>query len=181
MFGITVCRMHGGQLPTVKAKSERAKVIAEMQRFVKPIAENDPEAYPIYAFEVEYRRTIARIRYYDEKLAELEPEALGWGKTKEEDRNAAEFPGIDTTYEAAANMYHKLQWEERQHLVRMTKIYINAKLDEKKLQLLERQVLAFDGAITRLLARLGHDTTSPEIRNVVREEMLAALPKELGR
>lgn len=152
-----------------------------MERFVTPIAANDPEADPVTAFETEFRRTIARIRYYDERLAELRDEELGWGKTKEESIDATEYPGTNVTFEARANILLQLQWEERQHLVKMTKIYFGAKVDERRLQIMEAQVLALDGAITKVLSRLGLSPKDPEVRQVVREEMLAlAAPARTG-
>lgn len=173
LVGLTVCRIHGGQLPALRAKSEKAKVLMAMEKFVTPIPANDPEADFITAFETEFRRTVARIRYFDEKLAELREEELIWGKTKEEDIDAAEYPGVNRTFEAKANMYHQLQWEERQHLVKMTKVYMAAKVDERRLQIMEREVLALDKAITTILGRLGHNPKDPEVRSVIREELLA--------
>lgn len=176
MVGLRVCRMHGGSTRLARRKSERAKAMTAMQRFVTPIDASDPEADFIGGFEMEWRRTVGRIRYYDEKLSELAEKELIWGMTKVEDKTATEFEGSDTTYEAKVNMYHELQWQERQHLLKMSKVYIGARLDEKKLQLESAKVMALDKAINGILAALGHDPKNVEVRQVVRNNLLALMP-----
>jgi hypothetical protein len=177
--GLTVCIKHGGGTKAARAKSERAKIVMSMQKFVTPIAADDPEANPIAAFEMEFRRTLGRIRYFDEKLAELDEASLVWGKTKHETGSGFEG-GPNTTYESQANLYHELQFRERQHLMAMEKIWIGAKLDSRRLEIERDKVALLDMAITKILTRLGHDPRSPEVRNAVRQELLA-LPGERER
>jgi len=171
--GLEVCRMHGGATKAAKRKSEEAKIVMQMQRFVQPIDRDDPETNPITAFETEFRRTLGRIRWYDEQLAQLDAEALTWGKTKEEEIGAGEDPGTNVTYEARANSLHELQFRERQHLTDMTKIYIGARLDERKLDIQRAYVKALDSALVGILSALGHDPGDPATRQVVRDHLLA--------
>lgn len=173
MTGLTVCRHHGGGSRAAKAKSEKAKLVTQMHKFVAPIAADDPENHPIVAFEVEFRRTLGRIRWYDEQLAKLEVEDLTWGRTKEEEINASEFDGTNTTYETKANAIHELQFRERRHLLDMEKIWIGAKLDEKKLSIQREYVRMLDERIVAILTALGHDVHDPAIRQVVRDQLLA--------
>jgi len=144
-----------------------------MTRFATPIARDDPEANPIEAFMTDYRRTVGRIRWYDEQLAEMTQKQLLWGRTKKEDIQAAEFSGTNTTYESRANILHELQFRERQHLLALSKVWIGARLDERRLDIQRAYVRALDSAIVGILTRLGQDVSDPGVRQVVREELLA--------
>lgn len=179
MAGLEVCRMHGGSTKLAKAKSERAKVVTQMQHFVTPIAADDPLNDPIVGFESEYRRTYGRILWYDEQLSKLQAEELTFGLVKREEIGASEFDGVNEIYEARANTLHELQFRERQHLLNMQKIWIGAKLDDKKLELQRAYVVMLDKAMTHILTTLGHDPGDPATRQVVRDALLA-LPMKGG-
>lgn len=174
MVGLAFCKRHGGDLPGNRRASEKAKAVRAMQNFVTPIAADDPEADVIHSFEIEYRRTVGKIRFCDEMIAQLSSEKdLVWGMTKREAKTATEFQGIDITYESRMNTWYEMQMRERKHLLEMQKIWINAKLDSRRLQISQQYVILLDTAITRSLTRLGLDATDPKIRQVVREELLA--------
>lgn len=158
---------------TARRKSARAKVLIGMKKFTTPIDANDWEANPINAFEMDFRRTVAHIRYFDEKMAELQETDLVWGKTKEVEVGASEFDGTDYTYEAKMSIYYEAQMVERKHLLDLQKVWINAKLDVAKLQLEQAKIVALDSVITRSLTRLGLNSADPEVRRVIREELLA--------
>lgn len=176
MVGVTVCNIHGKQ-KVMRDKSNKAKAVNAMTRFVTPISADDPEADVIYGFEVEYRRTVGRIRFCDEQMAKLKPKDLTFGVTKVEKKSATEFAGVDETYEAAINMWYQMQFAERKHLLDMQKVWIGAKLDSKRLEIQTHYVVMLDAVITKSLKRLGLDSESPEIRQVIREELLA-LPQK---
>jgi hypothetical protein len=176
--GIPVCQTHGGQLPSNLAKVKREKVRGALDKFVKPIKADDPEADPITAFEVEFRRTVGRIRYYDELIAKLDSSKdLVWGVTSEEHKKG--FDGDDyvnttsTVYEAKMNEYVAGQWEERKHLLAMSKIWIGAKLDERRLNIMESTVLMLNDAITSIVRGLGQDPNDPEVRQIVRTALVS--------
>lgn len=173
MVGLRVCMAHGGATPAARDKSARAKAMIAMQRFIQPIDGNDPEANPIVAFEMEFRRTIAKIRFFDEMIAQLNPEDLGWGRSKETSVQSSEFPGTDTEKLAQANIYYRMQMDERKRLMEMVKVWIGAKLDVRKLQIEEQKIDALNRVIENVLTRLGHDTKDPALRATVREEFLA--------
>lgn len=167
-----VCVKHGGAAKQVRETSNRKQAVERMRKLVTPIPGTDFEANPIAAFELEFRRTIARIRYLDDVIAALEPDALGWGKTEETVTTSTEFPGVDTKFQATINVYYDLQARERKHLVELIKVWINAKLDVRKLEVEEQKVNALNGVIEVVLTRLGHNIHDPEIRRTVRTAML---------
>jgi hypothetical protein len=180
MAGLSVCYNHGGATKASRRKHERAKVLEAMRAFVAPITKDDPEAHPLTAFEVEFRRTIGRIRWLDEELAQVARDELLWGLTKSEKIGAAEFTGRNETYEARANVLLSEQWKERTHLLAMQRIWIGARLDERKLDIQHAYVKALDQAIQTILSSLGHNTSDPAVRQVVRDALLA-LPTDDAR
>lgn len=172
LHGLSVCKFHGGGTIGARRKSYEAKLTLSMRKMVTPIGVDDWESNPLNGFDMEYRRTIARIRYFDDVLSTMSEKSLTWGKTKREDKEATEFGGTDTTYEAKVNVVYAMQFAERQHLVKLSKIWIAAGLDNRRLQIEEQKVLAFDNAITTILTSLGHDSRDPDVRAVVRTSML---------
>jgi len=185
MAGLAVCYLHGGATKRAMEKSERARALTAMQRFAVPVALDDPEVVnPLLALETEFRRTLGRIRWYDEQLARLSSENdLIWGKTEEKHVTATEYAGVDTTYAARSNILLDLQWKERQHLLAMEKLWVQARLDERRLSVMKSQVAALDKALVGILTGLGLDVHDPDVRQVVREALLAlptAVPFEEG-
>lgn len=171
--GTTVCRMHGGAAPQVQRKVQLAVLHNGLRKLVAPIEQNDPESDMIFSFDMEHRRTIARIRYFDEKITELKEEKdLVWGVTKETVTRSGEFPGIDTVYEARLNSYYEAQFRERQHLTDLHKLWITAKLDEKRLALEADVMDRLEAVISSVIVGLGRNAGDPEVRMVVRQAML---------
>lgn len=165
--GLTVCTKHGGSGKKAAEQVTRAKAVTDMQRFVKPY-EGDVD--PISVFEEEFRRTLGRIKWYDHYLASLDSaDELVWGLTKKEQINAAEHPGTNRTYEAKVHEIERLQFRERQHLVALEKVWIGAKLETEKLNLMKRYVEVAYSRMVEVLRRLGHDPSSPEVRDILAE------------
>lgn len=170
MVGLKRCRIHKGNANM--GNHEREKLRRGMEKFVTPVDGADPEVNVVYGFEMELRRTLAAIRYYDEKIAELDEEQAFWGKTRTEDVNAGEFPGTNVTYEARMNAVMAARLEERKHLHALHKTWISAKLDERKIQATTALVDSLNGVITSVIVGLGQNPRDPEVRKVVRAAML---------
>ena len=168
--GLRYCEQHGGAGAKATAKSNTAKAITAMQRFVKPY-EGDID--PVAVFEAEFRRTLGRIRWYDEQLSLLASEEdLIWGRTKEVHVGAGEFTGTDVTYEARVNTLEQLQRWERKHLLDMEKVWIQANLDERKLNLMKRYVEATYVKVIEAVRLLGLDPTDKRVRDVLAAVLL---------
>jgi hypothetical protein len=177
MVGLTVCRMHGGSTQAARTKSEMVKIERKaigMRKYTEPISPDDWEANPINSFEMEFRRTIAHIRYYEEKIAQLREEDFIWGQTKEEDVNATEFAGTNVTYESGMHVYEQALFRERRHLHDLHKTFIGANLITKKIEA-ERELMdRLELAISGVIVALGRDPRDPEIRAVIRNELAKA-------
>lgn len=148
-----------------------------MERFVKLIPEDDPEARGDVALVFEIRRTVNRIRILDEWLQELGEKRLGWGQTEAEKRTDTGKSPIDGSYElrkfeAKVNVYYAIQMQERQHLAQLAKVWISAGFKQRELDLQERQVVAFNNALLELCRALGKDPSSPAVRPVIHRVMM---------
>jgi len=162
LVGLEVCERHGGSFPQAQKQSGKAVALTTMQRFVRPY---EGDLNPITAFEMEFRRTLGRIEWYDEQLALLNSEEdLIWGVTKEEHISAGEFPGTNTTKEARVNILEEMQRWERKHLLDLEKVWINAGLEREKLDLMRSHMGRFRQIVDRVVTALGHDPHDPETR-----------------
>lgn len=158
--GTTLCATHSGERG--KAVAQRTQALTEMQKFATPY---NGQIDPLSAFENEYRRTYGHIRWYEEKIGQLQSEKdLIWGLAKEEHVNATEFAGINRTYEARIHPFAEELFKERKHLVELTKIWLKAGLEERKIAVM-REYMEYTYAMVNEAARaLGHDPADPEVR-----------------
>lgn len=169
--GSDVCGVHGGRAPQTKQaaavriaerEAERAMVTLGVQRDISPTE----------ALLEEVRWTAGHVAWLRERVQELEHGALVWGETASLDKRATEFPGVDTTSSAGANVWLELYERERKHLVHVCEVTIKAGVEERRVQLAESQGALVAGAIRRILVRL---QLSPEQELLVGE----VVPQEL--
>jgi hypothetical protein len=168
--GLRVCRSHGGATKVAKAKSTKSVALTAMQRFATPYV---GDIDPLSVFELEFRRTLGRISWLDHQISLLESEEdLIWQKTKTEQISATEFAGTNTTYESKIHLYVEMQNWERKHLLDMEKVWIGAKLDEQKLNLMKRYVEASYMAVLRAVKALGLDPSDPKVQEALSAALL---------
>jgi hypothetical protein len=187
LVGVNVCRYHGGTLPNVRRKSEIAKVQREFEKSeLRAIKADDPEARGDMALSMEIRRTVAWIRFCEDRIAELigespmspegilDADALSWGVTERQSVGASEFPGINTKEAAGVNVWEeKLRWN-RAHLAALTKQWINAGFEARRLELASRTLDVLEKAIDSIVRDLGHNPRDAEIRRIVRDRLAEA-------
>jgi hypothetical protein len=170
LIGLDVCEKHGGRFPQSQALSKRAVALTAMQRFVKPY---EGDLNPISAFEMEFRRTLGRIAWYDEQLALLGDEKdLVWGITKHEkgvSGGGKDSDGIVSvkTYEARVNILEEMQRWERKHLVDLEKVWIGAGLEQRRLDLLSTYVGQVQKMVERAFEHMGLDMSDPRVKEAI--------------
>lgn len=163
--GHVYCSNHGASGSAADIASHTASALTAMQRFVKPY-EGDID--PVSAFEMEFRRTYGRILWLEEQIANLEStDDLIWGVTKEEQVNAAEFAGTNTTSEARIHVFEEMLRWERKHFLELEKVWIRANLDERRLTMMRSQIDYTYTLVMRAAQMLGHDVTDPGVRDVL--------------
>lgn len=169
------CPNHGGDTPIVQERVTHAVVRRGLAKLVEPIDADDPEANPLNSFDVEFRRTIAAIRYYDSKITELTDEHdLVWGMTRQVEQGSGEFTGTDTTYESKINIYEERRFQERKHLVELQKLWITAKLGERKLAIEAATLDALQQVIDSILVGMNADPHDPAVRSIVSDAFTRA-------
>lgn len=165
MAGLTVCRAHGGNGPRMREASERTPALTAMQRFVKPY---EGQISAVGVFEMQIRDTLGRINWLKEMIGGLEDErALIWGQTKEEEIGAGEWTGVNRTYEARIHQFEVMMQWERKHLHELTKTWIRANMDERRLNVLQDNVNYTVAKSLEIAVALGHNANDPEVRSVL--------------
>lgn len=180
---------HGGTAPSQKAKAAAARqmVIVERRYGGASVDESHEGANPVTGLGWELRRTAGKIIAVEERIAELRHYDIVWGRAYEERKDGEPTFGPsgqqsgDTSYdltrdEAAINLWVQLGLKERQHYAQLCKIAIAAGFEDRRIRLLEDQVLQINDAIGNVISALGHNPDDPAIRAVVRDNLLALLP-----
>lgn len=158
--GQKVCRYHGAAAPQNKAKAKERvverKAAALMATYGRKIETTATEAL---LDEVQW--TAGHVEWLRERVQEIEGAAfvegadrehpLVWGVTRE--KTGGEDRG--TTEEAAPSIWLKLYQAERAHLVKVCSEAIRAGIEERRVQLAEKQGALVAQAIKAILTDLG--------------------------
>lgn len=132
------CYAHGGLSPRLLAKKEREAVARKAGRILETYGlprTVDPAA----ALLEEIARTAGHIDWLTQLIRELDPEALAWGKSKEENVGASEFTGVNVTETAAISVWLELYHRERAHFVKVCAAALSAGIAERQVRLAEHQ------------------------------------------
>ena len=158
------CRLHGGATPThVKAAQRREAELAVVTLGLP----HDVE--PHMALLEEVHRAAGHVAYLGEVVGELERNQLVHGITR-----TVQLPDGTRTVEARAaiNPWVKLYQEERDRLVRVSKLAIDAGVAERQVRLAEEQARQLAAVLRAILTDLGHDLEDQHVRQVVRLRLI---------
>lgn len=185
-----MCRNHGGMLPSIRQQNAIFKQDRVREKLgILPIDRNDPEARGDIALAVEIRRTVAWIRYCERQI-----ERLGGDVPEADDALADVLGGLglvsrETTegierdeqtdltvrkYAAGVGVWEeKLRWN-RAHLATLTKQWIAAGFEAKRLELAERTLDSLQAAIDGVVRDLGGNPRDPTIRAMILKRLREA-------
>jgi len=91
-------------------------------------------------------------------------DALVWGKIKESYTDATEYPGSTVEYGTAFNQAY-LGWRlEREHLEKLLKTWIGAKMDERRAQITGQHLDMMQNMLESFARALGFDPHNPDVR-----------------
>lgn len=150
--GLDVCQWHGAATPAAQAKAARIveRQAAELaaQRIGVPV-----QTTPQQALLDEVQRAAGMVAYYGarvEEIANENREDLIRGVTKEETRVGFQ-PGTTKSVEAVPNIWLTLWNEERDRLARVSTAAIRAGIEERRVELAEREGVLVASVVRRVL------------------------------
>jgi hypothetical protein len=150
-----VCQRHGGRSGKVAADRRRAlaeagkAVTKAVQTLGAPI--NDQFVDPGLSLLELIRWSATHVEWLRERVATLSEDELVWGRTREDDQQATEFPGVNTTREAKPHAYLVLygQWADRH--ASYCALALRAGIQERQVRLAEQQGTVAGHAIKAIL------------------------------
>lgn len=153
--GLKVCRMHGGAAPQARAAAARnvaqAAALAAVATYGLPA-----EVDPLDALLGELHRTAGHVAWLNAEVARLQSVIT---------TGAFGVQVIDATVQ--------LYQSERRHLSKVAADCLRAGVEERRVQLAERQGELVAEVIRAVLSDLGVDPSSEEARTVVRRHLMA--------
>jgi nucleotide-binding universal stress UspA family protein len=147
--GATVCKIHGGGSPRVRAAARRRLDLAAAQQAVVTLG-LPRDITPTDALLEEVRWTAGHVDWLRQRIQELEKADMTWGVVRVKDG------GDDrgTTEQAGPPVWYQLYERERTHLVKVCAAAIGAGIEERRVRLAEQQGALVAEAIRRILSRL---------------------------
>ena len=134
VHGATVCTTHGGSAPQVRAAAARRVALVEWTNVYGAPVDTDPASAVLDMLAW----TAGHVAWLREQVQGIAPHALVWGVANETDRQSGEFPGLDVTRAAVANMWLQLYGQERDRLVRMSEVAHRMGIEARQVALAER-------------------------------------------
>lgn len=166
---MTVCRVHGGALPQVIAAAERRRAEREAQMALETMGK--PRAIdPHGALLEELHRTAGAVEWLGAVVAELEKEEITWGLMEE----VIGGPMAGSKYGSGANVWVNMWQAERTQLVKVSKMCIDAGIEERKVRLAESAGELMAQVVRAILDEL-------ELSPAQREIASTAVPRQFRR
>lgn len=166
------CGTHGARAPQAIAAAGRRVAEAEVERHLATLGA-EVETTAEEALNRQLRITAGHCAWLLAQVQQLEPEALVWSRTTEHTIEASQFPGVDTTREAAP---HALLATYERHLklhLGVVDMALKHNLGERQVRLAEQQGQVVAAVIRSVLRDLGHDLTDPAVLRVVSTQLRA--------
>lgn len=196
--GIGQCRYHGGTLPQNAEIARNTRLDDAVRRARVPLIDaNDEEATGDGAIAGEIRRTVAWIRYCERMIDDLESDSdVIWGMSERETKVSTGKPVVTrqngkiessddsyeiTRYGASINGWvARLEWN-RQQLLRVSKIWIDAGFDAKRIEIEQHYVEMLDRAIVMAMVSMGHSASDPAVRKAIYDALMAVAGQQSQR
>lgn len=152
MKGQNICRKHGGKAKQNLAAAQRRRDTDELVKAARTFGvPADVDNLDERMLE-DYRWTCGHVDWLRAMIADLEPEALTWGKVEFRDKTGGEDWGKTTIERAGVAVLLKTYGEWMDRSERMYSSLKKANVDDRKIQLAEDQGRMLASVITRILA-----------------------------
>ncbi|GGM53532.1 hypothetical protein GCM10007977_063900 [Dactylosporangium sucinum] len=117
----------------------------------------------------EFAWIMGHLAWLRDRVQEVQPDALVWGKTTEDHKLAGEFPGIDTKFQAVPNVWLELYHRYHRLFLDYVKVIETLKIEQARLHLADQISTVIASRIRAFAAQL-HLT----------EEQMALLPNAVA-
>lgn len=175
--GASVCRVHGGSIPAVRAKAAQrvadAKAEKAMRLFAEPV-----DIDPANALLELVQWTAGEVRYWRAevaRIAEDTPDELTWGKTQAVEGVGPQGPVDTETREAVPPVAYRMLTDAQDRLAKYAAAALRAGVEERRVRLAEDQGALVAQVIRRILDRLDLAEWQAELVTTVVPEELRAL------
>lgn len=151
MHGQAVCKVHGGMAKQNRAAAARRLAEAQASTAVRTLGLR-VDVSPAEALLDEVQWTAGHVLWLRGKVQELDGDMivsgeddqarrdpLVWGTTEVRDTQGGEYPGTTTVAKAAPSVWYVLYTQERAHLVTVCSAALKAGVEERRVQLAEKQ------------------------------------------
>jgi hypothetical protein len=169
------CKFHGGANSSTIDKYRRQRVEDEIKAdpsFTALWPEHHRMLDPFSLLLWEIRRCGARIEWFDAQIDRLKNEKqIWWGRTKKEQIGAAEYTGVNQTFEARENVLVKMQNEERARLVKLRNEWQSNKFEEARIVGMGAFRMAMTSAIRAVAFEFDIDLELPENQTRLRRAL----------
>lgn len=180
--GLTVCYRHGGATPTAKAKAARARTQIAAGRAVARLGMS-VDMHPAEALVDLVHWTAGEVAYWRDVVTTIEAtgghKALTWGRTKV--KEGGDDRG--TTEQAAPHIAYQMLTSASDRLATYAAAALRAGVDERRVQLAERQGQLVADVIRGVLAALDLTPAQWELVPTVvpaQLRLLTATPSTIG-
>lgn len=151
--GGTVCRMHGGSAPAVKAKAAERTQQDAARRVLMALGEPEP-IDPARALLDLIAWKYGEVRWLRDKVQTVKDEVLVWGATEHREGVGPEGPISVTSERAQPNVWWSLLRQAEDQLSEYASKALRAGVAERQIRLAEGQGAAIAGAVNMILDRL---------------------------
>lgn len=173
--GATVCRVHGGSAPQVKAAAQRRVQTEDARKAVATFG-LPVDTEPMQALVDELRRTAGHVAWLGALIAGLSHgEVAGDGPVGQMVPHSGSglvqiLPGSAGGVTVAPSVWVDLYQAERRHLVTVAATLVKLGFTEREVRVLEFQASAFVGALRSIFADLGM-LDDPRVPDVVERRL----------
>lgn len=169
------CARHGGKTPAAREAALERIRYAQAEAAVKTLGltETYEDVDPADALLMEVGRASAVVAWLSAEVGRLDPSQLTWNTTEDVAGMDGNGPIEKNVKSLAPHPLWQMLLDERKHLANVSALTLKAGIDERRIQLQERDAAALLGVISRAinqaqLTREQRDTISTTIANGLR-------------
>ncbi len=175
--GATVCRMHGGSAPGVRAAAERRTTEAGARQILGTIDPDAPDEHPVETLMTLIRQKRAEVMWLRSVVQGMTQDELTWTLTEHQSGIGAHGPVDVQTHQASQNVWWKLLREAENQLASWTAAAAKAGVDERRMQIAEAEALMIVQVLDTFINRL---QLAPERHREARD-IMAGVIRELDQ